>query len=1654
MSNLAELIKGLEAEGKLDSVGDFTLDRKKAREKMKKYQLVDPHYYVLEIIQAAVASGATAIDVYLDADDCIITFDGDPYTREDLENMYSSLFMSQSDYTLDRYRELAIGINSAMALNPQYIRILSGDGEKTIELTVNPPDKENLADSVENVKGTKIHVKDRLSWRVASRFLAKHIAMKMPTEGKVLQEKCIYCRIPITLNESKINREEDMELKNVLTHIRPEWEDISGSVGIPRTPYKLSHIQFVKWGVLINSRHLKLSQVPLIGVIEANRLIKNVSQSDIVENDIFKETLKQLKVVTDEIIMKLAEDFEDIDPTVDDQGKKMAQDYLLQAVENEFTIRKYKRKPTKLLKKMAEVKLFEVTCGNFDYSERYVSLDTLAEQFDKIGYLPYAKKTFYEEHPDKLIVVYARNEKMFNLLNRIFNHQSRDIVEDFNRKFLRDKNVKVWKSKKDSPLIMTYDTVYHSEFDQDGIEAKIGLMLRAPDNYSRIKFFVEKGFISELSIEIGGLFFDAVLNNDALKPVFTWDDIERDEELTKSLKVLLSRTPALYLEASKIYENLTPSEKDVGKILRIHLLRYMNFVLPDKEEKAPDDKITPAQPAKPSQSIPSGISQKGLVCRIRETALRARVTHKAGEENEILIPDLNFILTDKFLNLPIFKTIQNNKVSLKDLEKDLEKYFKVHYVSKKVAVQQMDDRNIIVAGDDELAVLKKYFGWYKLDNYENALLQEQEALKNLNRPTENPAIWEETIEKVEINEKGFSGELGLLKNEDSSAYSYKYEGGQKVPTGQLFVKVLKRYRHIVTKKLLIPLQGVFGVVNYDDINVNKAWNDVIEDDKYNELKEIIIKACGDLAKKLMKEDVILYGPALQKKRRFLLQFAGVYLGRIDYEKEAEKTDELRKLIKSYLFFKTTEKGGTACIDDLMEDKKKFGNVAFVDKELEGSLDNDRIVVILDNNEKEILQDIIGNNYFENVEAILREKKISEFVKRTKPVFEPVVNIQDPLVKVALEHDEIKGEAALSRTGYTLSTDNLSRVQFLKENRLICAKQIQLPVPMVATANYDKLTTNNNWTDVVEDQNFNEVKNTLRKSVFTLVRELYEKYDSLSGEEKFIAKRYVLTFLLNSFSCFADVKKSKPGSFINQLAVLPLLPSVSGKFVSYLDVVDYYEKSGNIYFVTQQVTQKLLDPEMIVLILNQSFVNELKKHFFHFKDYSGELEEERIALNNMNKPRIKDLTVSEGFIVKVSITAKDMQGELAIPDQIPSQKGILFTRDRIPVNARPLYPDSIVFGIVENREFKTDKTFTDVILFENEKRVILQGFYNLYKELAQKFSSLEDVGVRETARKILLDFYYSQKNQVKTEFRIMDAKLENLVLSLPLLPITDGRWVELKVAMEEISRLGYIPYILKYETLEEPTEDVVFKFEMFDFDYKFCQNLVGTSRLKNYNEILKLARLKEMQDKTREEREKLVKEELEKRKAEEDKRISERHKLLQEFEDEKKKKREIAAAAIAASGSAKVISDVSYTEIPKEPEIKVSVSVPVQEEIPPEKRLLFALKREFRIIREVGDYKLSDNVLKDMSINPGDNKQPISFDKDRQLLVIYTSHPLIKAIMKESADNSPVIYYLLSLIYSTINRELLEITDEDEMKFQNVMLENLLKYSLLKAKAVN
>jgi hypothetical protein len=74
------LLEELRAGGELDSSGRFTLDRAQARAKMQKFQLVDARRYVLELVQAAVLRGATAIAFDIDADDMHMRFDGQVFT--------------------------------------------------------------------------------------------------------------------------------------------------------------------------------------------------------------------------------------------------------------------------------------------------------------------------------------------------------------------------------------------------------------------------------------------------------------------------------------------------------------------------------------------------------------------------------------------------------------------------------------------------------------------------------------------------------------------------------------------------------------------------------------------------------------------------------------------------------------------------------------------------------------------------------------------------------------------------------------------------------------------------------------------------------------------------------------------------------------------------------------------------------------------------------------------------------------------------------------------------------------------------------------------------------------------------------------------------------------------------------------------------------------------------------------------------------------------------------------------------------------------------------------------------------------------------------------------------------------------------------------
>ena len=123
MNQLDDMLAGLSAEGALEARREFQIDSAKAREKLQKFQLEDPHFYVLELVQAAHLLGATEIRFTIDADEMEVFFDGDALTRLELEELYSAAFAKLTDRRKQAMRHLAIGFNAAQALLPSKIEL-------------------------------------------------------------------------------------------------------------------------------------------------------------------------------------------------------------------------------------------------------------------------------------------------------------------------------------------------------------------------------------------------------------------------------------------------------------------------------------------------------------------------------------------------------------------------------------------------------------------------------------------------------------------------------------------------------------------------------------------------------------------------------------------------------------------------------------------------------------------------------------------------------------------------------------------------------------------------------------------------------------------------------------------------------------------------------------------------------------------------------------------------------------------------------------------------------------------------------------------------------------------------------------------------------------------------------------------------------------------------------------------------------------------------------------------------------------------------------------------------------------------------------------------------------------------------------------------
>ena len=115
------LLERLRQGGTVDSLGQFTLDVEKARSKMARFQLTEPLRFVLEVVMAAVAGGATRIDITSQSRQLTVALPGLALPGQELANLDDYMLSAAGRAEERALAHLGIALNSLGQLNPKHI---------------------------------------------------------------------------------------------------------------------------------------------------------------------------------------------------------------------------------------------------------------------------------------------------------------------------------------------------------------------------------------------------------------------------------------------------------------------------------------------------------------------------------------------------------------------------------------------------------------------------------------------------------------------------------------------------------------------------------------------------------------------------------------------------------------------------------------------------------------------------------------------------------------------------------------------------------------------------------------------------------------------------------------------------------------------------------------------------------------------------------------------------------------------------------------------------------------------------------------------------------------------------------------------------------------------------------------------------------------------------------------------------------------------------------------------------------------------------------------------------------------------------------------------------------------------------------------------
>ncbi|PRQ09363.1 hypothetical protein [Enhygromyxa salina] len=285
----------------------FKLARRRAIEKLRRFALADPYFYVLELVQAAVAGGADYVDISCSDDDVLISWTGGSLRSDELAQLFDFLFASKERLDLAYVRSLALGVNALMLFEPEQVVIESGDGTEhgTTRMVVRGgADQVEVGTAQGSFEGTYVRAtklrRDKVG-KSTGRVGGEHGSLEYAT----VESRCLAAPVPLVFNGQPLFGWARQRVPNLFGYKKVssiDEGDLYGTIGLNPSGGEPG-FQILTHGVWVQSYQYDLIKGQRLGgIICFDRLHKTVDHSGFVRDDRFEEMWLRLRPYAEALV--------------------------------------------------------------------------------------------------------------------------------------------------------------------------------------------------------------------------------------------------------------------------------------------------------------------------------------------------------------------------------------------------------------------------------------------------------------------------------------------------------------------------------------------------------------------------------------------------------------------------------------------------------------------------------------------------------------------------------------------------------------------------------------------------------------------------------------------------------------------------------------------------------------------------------------------------------------------------------------------------------------------------------------------------------------------------------------------------------------------------------------------------------------------------------------------------------------------------------------------------------------------------------------------------------------------------------------------------------------------------------------------------------